>query len=222
MAKTNLPYVDQATKDALKRQQQDPTIPSEMKRRATEAAKSIIAGFAIYDGAKESGILEQAKEIRRQDLANFRHNRKKLQKTLGERSITPLAIVPKSAWGRICSESGLFTFSPDSEGRILISTGVLDTIVSRARVLSRPEKCVPWVTGAFALVSTGAVLSLTDDPFLRFIGTVVGSVLGFFIGLCLFENKEALWTSRFVRLQLFFASKWSHERMLRTLFPKGT
>ena len=129
---TPLAPIEAAADNALAREGEDPVVSTAAQQNVREQSMSVIAGFAVRDTAAEQSALDAARQERRARIEDYRDDRKSAIAMLQKRGITPLAVVPKPAWERICSMSGLFRISPDANGRIKISGAVLEHLAERA------------------------------------------------------------------------------------------
>lgn len=118
--KTNLAYIDDVIDRETERRHADaPSAINDNDRSiAKKAATRNVAGFDIFDEAKERKELDDMIASKRKAIDTFRADRTKARERLAKLGVTPLAVVPLSAWEVICDKAGLFRLSPDKEGRV--------------------------------------------------------------------------------------------------------
>ena len=126
--------IQKGAEDALQKEKVSPTISAEAEERASETASAVVAGFALHDDAAKQKAIDDARQARRAEIEAYYEDRNKLVAELKKRNITPLAMVPASAWERICTESGLCRLCPDEDGRVPLSRALFDKIENRSHV----------------------------------------------------------------------------------------
>lgn len=119
--RTNFEYIEKETNAALGREMKEPTLPAAAREEASKAGQKVIAGLAVNDHAAARNALDCALQERRKAVETFCDDRIQAEAKLKELGITPLAILPKTAWGRICAESGLYRLSPDKDGKVPVN-----------------------------------------------------------------------------------------------------
>lgn len=120
----SLQYIDSQTDAAIVEQIGSKVLPEGHMTMAKEKAMKVVAGFQIHDEAAERKHLDDMIEARTRGLASYRAVRSALRDRLMDIGVTPLAIVPKQVWYKMCREAGLFVLSPDSKGKVAIGYGV--------------------------------------------------------------------------------------------------
>ena len=116
--RTNLAYIETVASDALARELETPLVPTIARQKASQVSLAIVAGFAVRDEAVEQREIDNSRSERRANIAQYRSHREEVAAELDKLGITPLAIVPKNAWERICTTSGLFRLEPNENGKI--------------------------------------------------------------------------------------------------------
>ncbi len=97
--KTNFVCIETAVSDALARELETPLVPTVARQKASQASLAVVAGFAVRDKAVEQREIENSRSERRASIAQYRSHRDEVAAELDKLGITPLAIVPKTAWG---------------------------------------------------------------------------------------------------------------------------
>jgi hypothetical protein len=117
---TNLAYIDDVIDRAVAAEATTPTIPDSVRAEAKDKAYKVIAGFRIHDDETERKFLDDKTAARKEQIKTFRDDRTKIRAALEKIGVTPLAVVPTSAWLEICLSTKLFILKPGSDGRIAI------------------------------------------------------------------------------------------------------
>lgn len=126
--KTNLAYIDETIDREMERRHAGaPALLADTDRKsAAKTAIRVVAGFEVYDEQRERDALDEMIAKRRAVIDTFRADRTRARVRLGELGVTPLAIIPLSAWEAICDQVGLFRLSPDKQGRVGIKSGAFN------------------------------------------------------------------------------------------------
>ncbi len=172
--KTSLAYIDEAVSEALAHEKKTPSIPTTVRERAAQAGLAVVAGFSFKDEAAERRVLDDASAQRRSVVVQYLKHRGAVAATLNRLGITPLAIVPKTAWERICKESDLYRLAPDKKGEVRVSNAMARKSASfgeTALVCAAIGLCV--LVGAV----TG-VLLYTTASFQWWSSAVLGAAVG--------------------------------------------
>lgn len=118
--KTNLAYIDDVMDRTITEEVINPTMhPGALAEVKAKAQKSI-AGFHLHDEAAERKAMDENLAKRREVLEGFRTDREEIRGKLGAVGVTPLAVVPISAWVEICKRAGLFRLWTNERGRVVI------------------------------------------------------------------------------------------------------
>lgn len=111
-------YIEQMLDKALAKK----TEPSKAQRdEAKKASREVVAGFPVYDEAKERAALDAFVAQREKAITAFIEDRKAVRKKLGDLGVEPLAVVPIKAWNDICTKADLMILQPDTDGRISLN-----------------------------------------------------------------------------------------------------
>lgn len=154
-SKTNLAYINTATESAVDKELKDPKLSTAILRKADQVSLKIVAGFTIHDEKSRQQALSLSLAARRQTVTDYRKDRDSVKERLTGLGISPLAVVPKTAWEHICTKSELFMLAPDGDGRIRISTSIIDELNTSVEGSSN---LISWIFYILAVV--GANLGL--------------------------------------------------------------
>lgn len=224
MAKTSLVYIDEAAGEAIARERETPTLPPEIHEKARRASLQVIAGFKVVDVAAEGKVVDENRIARAKRLDGYCRHREEVRQILGKIGIRPLSILPKTAWNRICAESGLIRLFPNKDGSVLLS----DSIVRNCREFADcfgPSLLV-LITAAVCIASGTYGFIEKDYPWWG--AAITGVIWGFFslilFGLILIgkESYYANWIAPIGSKLFFFANSlkpW--KKQLETFFPSG-
>ena len=155
MSRTNLAYIDTAADAALKREMEDPSISAAVRERASGAKLKVVAGFPVDDEAAPQQVLEHAQLQRKAVVERYFRHRAEVADKLEELGIKPLGILPKAAWQRICTESGLIRLNPDAQGDIAVSSGVLKDLDEKSFDVMRRTRRVLYVLAGICCLAGG-------------------------------------------------------------------
>lgn len=139
--KTTFEYIDEAVEKITKVQ---PVLNDSEKAEAAKHGRKIIGGFRVRDPEEERKALDAlvAKKIKGTKM--FLEHREIAKKELKKANLTPLAVVPTSIWDKICYDTGLYIFSPNSDGRVAYDRHSLDTLVNDKNVDAKAKKDWKW------------------------------------------------------------------------------
>lgn len=119
--KSSLAYIDDTLDRAVKVEKAAPRISDAERKKAAAESTKVVAGFHLKDEAAERKALDAMIEGRRGKLVKFIEDREAARAKLRALDITPLAIVPLSAWDALCRRAGLFLLWTDERGQINVS-----------------------------------------------------------------------------------------------------
>lgn len=224
--KTNLAYIDTATSEALARELKTPTLPAKVLQEASQASLTLVAGFIVRDEAVEQCEIDKLHSERRANIVQYRNHRDEVAAELDKLGVKPLAIVPKTAWERICASSGLFRLEPNSDGEIGVSNALLEVFEKRAKtahdyalwtvtLVLAIASCVYFLT--FLTLDTWWIGMLITFP--TFFASAILS--GIILGVDPDGWKQKFWKKRLVRLQIRHFSKKPWEEVLKGFLPNG-
>src|SRR3989338_1893449 len=222
--RTNLAYIDATAGTALAREEESPTLLAVEREQAVNAGRTIIAGFVVNDDSAQSEGLAKATRRRKAQLESYRNDRATILSALQVRNITPLAVLPKTAWEQICARSGLFRLSPFTDGTVYVS----DKLVKEAQEIGDRSSFRYALTLGLSIGLCAGVYA--DIPWWDSI------LLGLFVSLFSFVIValcfNAVWFKDFsskdyVALSIAQAylkrkSKRPWSQQLADLFPEGT
>lgn len=214
--KANLAFIDTVANAAISRETQTPTVSAAARDRVAKAGMRIIAGLAVNDEMAVNSALDRALRERRDAADEYRHDRDRVIDKLGELGIKPLAVLPKTAWERICSASGLFRLSPDRNGKVPISDSVVKKVEKLASHTGLVGVIILCMLGGVAL----GMLTPGGVP-----GGFVGAIALFFLAIVIFTMNNGALGNRFdeVVAKMYFGchamKPW--KRQLRDLLTDG-
>lgn len=150
-----LKYIDDVVEAELEREYQG-------DRGLTIPAPVRLHGFAVP--AEVQVAQHQAGELthKRQAIDGYRKKAGELRVALMERGITPLAVLPREVWHRLCDEYGLFRLYPDAHGKQSFNADV----VTRLRAI--PASVTLLKSGA--IIGSTVLAALTSWLVLNFFG----------------------------------------------------
>jgi len=229
--RTNLAYIETVASDALARELETPLVPTIARQKASQVSLAIVAGFAVRDEAVEQREIDNSRSERRANIAQYRSHREEVAAELDKLGITPLAIVPKNAWERICTTSGLFRLEPNENGNVGISTELLNKFENRADHLLNGS--IPLATWLIPTGVSGVCFALAFNwPWWGTgLATFAALVVFAIATLCIFISgdlsetspgwKHVAWRKKLVRLQIRRFCKQPWEQVLKGFFPNG-
>jgi len=94
-------------------------------------------------------------------LENYQADAAMLRERLDAAGVTYLALLPKTAWSHLATESNLFRFTPDADGSVPVESSLLDRVgVSALRTIG--ITCLLWLSAGalsgIALAVAGTLL----------------------------------------------------------------
>lgn len=179
--RANLAYIHETVNAALDEQEREQKLPLSVGKAPQRSGLKIIAGLEVYDASEVLAQQDLQFTQRRYWVKQYRKHRNELSEKLCNIRVSPLAILPKAAWGRICTLSGLYRMSPDSYGRVDVDvTEQMHSIDHRATILNP----LVWAVVAIAYVVMGVYIghSIIGDVFgkvifaMGFLFTVVSPI----------------------------------------------
>lgn len=214
--RTDFAEIDALATATLDRQHASPTVPPVFK---------FVAGFQLPDLKLHDRLVGD----RRGEIDTFRQQRQKLIEAFAEHEVTPLAVIPKTMWHRICRESRLYRFKPDSEGKIRVDTRDAIYFDITAGLLGLALWLAPIV--AFAYVA--CAMHWPGTPTLlnwAMVVGLIGTVISYIVMASKFQFRpfidvHVVLGGMMARLYDLTPHEWRLHRMLpdmRGLSDKGT
>lgn len=130
--KTNFAYIDDVMDRAVEAMVAAPKLTDADRQIAKQSGQKLVAGFRVHDEKVEKATLDAMVQARTNDIEKFQDHRLRLRKDLQRVGVTPLAVLPRGAWYRICRAAKLYVMSPDSEGRVRLSRPGLQGFMQEA------------------------------------------------------------------------------------------
>lgn len=121
VARSSLEYIDHRVQEAL----ESTTVPPSLQMLAGQRGRITVAGFAVNDPRLGDEAVEKGMKTRQERATQCRRDRVRVESALKQYDITPLAVIPKTAWDAICLRSGLFRLAPDKDGEIGIDPSLI-------------------------------------------------------------------------------------------------
>lgn len=133
-----------------------------------------VAGLRIVSNAARDEEVDSKSAERLDRLLRFCNDAELVRKKLARAGVKPLAVLPKTAWLRICEKAGLYRFKP-KDGKVFINVGGVDAIFTTALEQVRAE--------------AKAKLNLKDSTMWKILDTVAFFlwIVGF-VGIGIFSN----------------------------------
>jgi hypothetical protein len=205
--RTDFAEIDALAASTLDREYETPTIPPVFK---------FVAGFELPDRSRRDQLVNG----RRGEIDNFRRERKALIDELAKHEVTPLAVLPKTMWNRICEESGLYRFKPDSEGKIRVNARDGDYFAIVAGLVG----LALWLAPVVALAYVACTMYWPGTPTLMnwaVLVSLIGTVVSYVVMATGFKFEP------FIAVHVVLARTMArlydmmpHEWQIRRLLPK--
>jgi len=158
-------------------------VPERLLAEAKTKAIKVVGGFRWMDQKILDKAQISAKTERLAVYKNFLRQRDVLKRQLEVAGVNALAFVPTKAWNDICKQSKLLMFSPNKEGKVMLS----NNLVTEARALS--TGIFNWLSGLYfgvgmlLPVSLNALFS-TYHPWGHLWSTwATGEIVGYFVSM---------------------------------------
>jgi len=130
-----LPFVEEAMKQAVAREIANPTLSEAALRSLMAKTKLVIAGFDVDDVTRRADLID---EVLKKKWAHYGTVREKVIAELNRRGIEPIAVLSKTAWERLYRASGMYELRTDNAGCIFVSSdGLLNEAMKRRRKYMR-------------------------------------------------------------------------------------
>jgi hypothetical protein len=168
--KTNLAYINDVFHEKTEAEIQAPVLAQSQLEIVAKESRRVIAGFHITDNSRRETAYREQIEKRRTLLDIYRVNRDQLRKSLEERGVTPRAILPTTAWERICIANEIYRLEPDVHGKVWVDrravepNGRFDKWMKQLDALSHEEflqKMLPNYQEADGLVMLATLVMPT-------------------------------------------------------------
>lgn len=197
-----------------------------------------IAGLSVITNAARDAVVnpEAAKTVVR--LKQYRTDREQVKSQLAAAGVPPLAVLPLSAWERICERAKVFRFIPQDD-RVRFDASA---VVAKAEELTKQEserEKLPDSVGGLGLIAMmiGAIAGAVGSAnvlsafglgsAVTFLGIIVGFILGAFVGFlgfCLcFDNlpsrKKKMMEREARNIRSVVASLQKDGALLERLWP---
>jgi hypothetical protein len=118
---TNLAYIDDTIDRGISAEVANPKIAEADRKSAKTKAMKSIAGFHLHDQEAENKALDEMIAKRRKQVGTFIEDRSKVREKLSGLGVSPLAVLPTSAWLAICEQAGLIRLRPNNNGLVPVS-----------------------------------------------------------------------------------------------------
>lgn len=212
-----LKYIDDVVETELEREYQG-------DRGLTVPAPVRLHGFAVP--AEVQVPQHQAGELthKRQAIDGYRKRAADLRVKLMERGITPLAVLPREAWHRLCDEYELFRLYPDAHGKQSFNADVVTRLRVVPAIVTLGKFCT--IIGATLLAALTSWLALgffgvfERDPMNPWLIGVIGAALFTAVAATITVNETV--DSRVFRRNVdrYFATRTWPEILRDVLYPE--
>lgn len=124
--KSNLALLEKVVDTAVAHELGEPAKHEEVFANINPQRHRHVAGLRVVSNAARDAATdpEAAKLFR--DLNQFRADSKIIKDKLARVEVAPIAILPRTAWERLCDRTKLYRFKPSREGRVRIATKVIE------------------------------------------------------------------------------------------------
>jgi hypothetical protein len=169
MSNTNLTQLDRTVRAAIDLEFGNPAAPETLAELGIAPQRlRVISGIEVVSNAKRDAAVDPAAESRLQRLQTFRGDEAALVAKLRAHDIEPLAVVPITAWDRLCTEAKLFRFVPkgdivrvDPEQNNIVAGAqkLVDTTVVKRTVIAELTVIAAFIGtfGYFLMAGTAAI-----------------------------------------------------------------
>jgi len=198
--------------DAVQKHENDPQLHPEVIANLERTALKNIAGFSVMDAVAKDKAVVDARVNLKSRVTRYIQDRDQLTSTMAKVGVTPLAMVPLTAWNALCRELGLYRLDP-VKGRVYIENPSSD-IGKQGEdwIVKVLHGC--WAVGNLAVAV--ALGTLIAPMFALF--AVLTAVLS---GIILFVPMENMWmkVGRNHGYKAFLQKPWTEQ--LKALMPDG-
>lgn len=191
--KSSLALIDRAAQATVAYELGESTDRAELTRLGIRPRRTRhIAGLTVISNAARDASVspEAAKAAAR--LKQYRADREQVKSQMNDAGIPPLAILPLSAWDRICERAKLFRFTPQNDSVRFDATAIVAEAEIATKEESKKDKLPDsagfsmfFVILCFAVAGVVGGVNVFDYFHLPYggIGGVVGFFFAGFVGL---------------------------------------